>query len=143
MPQLCVQLHTVQQAVPYQGTICYAKCNQSLFLKDNKTPFFITGIHSTNKGILCPFCSATRKKKLSLPKIICSVEVEGMWAYPTDVQRLLEDRGLSSEPRSSEVSPLVPRLCVKREHTYSENFGYIKLLWQPIPNDEIESDILR
>lgn len=113
------------------------------FKRITKLPFFITGIHSTNKGILCPFCSATRKKKLSLPKIICSVEVEGMWAYPTDVQRLLEDRGLSSEPRSSEVSPLVPRLCMKREHTYSENFGYIKLLWQPIPNDEIESDILR
>lgn len=42
-----------------------------------------------------------------------------MWVYPTDVQRLLEDRGLSSEPRSSEVSPLVPWLRVKREHTYS------------------------
>lgn len=59
-----------------------------------------------------------KKKELSLPKIICPVEVEGIWVYPTDVQRLLEDRGLSSEPRSSEVSPLVPWLRMKREHTY-------------------------
>lgn len=130
MCQLCVQLYTVQQVVPYQETICYAKCNQSLFLKRiTKLPFFITDTPSTDKGILCPFCSATRKKKkLSLPKIICPVEDEGTWAYPTDVQRLLEDSGLSSEPRSSEVSPSVPWLCMKRGHTYSANFGYIKLL---------------
>lgn len=89
----------------------------------------MTDTHSTNKGILCPFCSATRqKKKLSLPEIICPVEVEGTWVYPTDVQRLLEDRGLSSEPRSSEVSPSIPWLCVKTGHTYSANFGYINPL---------------
>lgn len=59
-----------------------------------------------------------RKKELFLLKIICPVEVEGMCVYPTDVQRLLEDRGLSSEPRCSDMSPLVPWLSVKRGHTY-------------------------
>jgi len=62
--------------------------------------------------------SQEEEEELFLPKIICPVEVEGMCIYPTDVQRLLEDRGLSSEPRSSEVSPSVPWLCLKRGHTY-------------------------